>query len=153
MDRRRNPFRGFVDTISEMNRMREHWMTGYEPSSHEEQPRTHATAWVPTTDIFALGDDLIIRCELSGVNREDLDITLSSGTLTISGERHGGPESEELSYYVRERFYGTFRRTMTLPDGIEDEHLEAKFENGLLQVTVRQGALAPETRSIKVDRA
>jgi HSP20 family protein len=93
MSGKKNPFRGFVDTISEMNRMREHWMTGYKPA--REVPRTHATAWVPTTDISARGRDLIIQCELAGVRREDLDVTVSNGTLIISGERRRNPDSEE----------------------------------------------------------
>jgi HSP20 family protein len=96
---RRNPFRGLIDTMSEMNRMREYFESG-----QEAQERTHATAWVPTTDIFARGGDLIIRTELAGVSREDVDITLSNGVLTISGERTGEPSEEEVSYYVRERF-------------------------------------------------
>jgi HSP20 family protein len=145
---KKNPFRGFVDTISEMNRMREHWMTGYEPA--REVPRTHATAWVPTTDIFARGRDLIVQCELAGVRREDLDVTVSNGTLIISGERRRNPDSEEANYYVRERYYGAFRRTMNLPEGIDGSRVEATFEDGMLQIRVRGGAAPPETQRIEI---
>ncbi|MGI8865876.1 MAG: Hsp20/alpha crystallin family protein, partial [Rubrobacteraceae bacterium] len=58
---RRNPFRGFVDTLSETNRARERWMTGNDAG--EDRRRDHTTAWIPTTDIFAIGDDLVIRAE------------------------------------------------------------------------------------------
>ena len=64
MGRTRNPFRGLVDTMSEMARMREY---AEGSGGQEDQRRTHATAWVPTTDIFAEGDELNIRCELAGV--------------------------------------------------------------------------------------
>ena len=61
----RNPFRGLMDHMSEMARMREY----AEGGGQEDQRRTHATAWVPTADIFAKGDDLVIRCELAGVEQ------------------------------------------------------------------------------------
>ncbi len=148
---RRNPFRGVMDTMSEMNRMREQWHTGnYEAASREEQPRTHATAWVPTTDIFADGEDLIIRCELSGVGREDVEITLSGGALVISGERKGELEMEQANFLVRERFYGHFRRSISLPDDVDDDDISAVFRDGLLQVTVAGGADAAKPRSIRI---
>lgn len=147
---RKNPFRGFVDTISEMNRMKERWMTGYE-GGEEGRWRTHATAWVPSTDIFARAGDLIIRTELAGVSREDVDITLSGGVLTISGERKGEPSEGDVSYYVHESFYGAFRRSMTLPEGIDGSKVSASFDNGMLEVTVKGGASAAEPEKIQVE--
>src|ERR687894_2821518 len=99
MGRARNPFRGVMDTMSEMARMREYAEGG---GAQEEGRRTHATAWVPTTDIFAQGDDLVIRCELAGVDRDDIDIELIGDTLTITGERRS-ELSEEVRFYTRER--------------------------------------------------
>ena len=127
MRRARNPFRGIMDTMSEMARMREY---AEGDGSQEEGRRTHATAWVPTTDIFAIGDDLIIRCELAGVKRNDVDISLSGGALIIDGERKGEPEATE--YYARERYYGHFRRRIKLPEGIDGSKISASFDNGLL---------------------
>lgn len=146
MGHSRNPFRGFIDTISETNRMREHWMTGYDLTSEK---RTHANAWVPTTDIYAAGDDLVIRCELAGVRRDDLDITLSNGVLTISGERRDRPEN--VTYYAHERQYGHFRRSMTLPEGVKEEDLSATFEDGMLELVVEGGAVAKEPSRIKIE--
>jgi HSP20 family protein len=142
--RARNPFRGLMDTMSEMARMREY----AEGGGGEEGPRTHATAWVPTTDIFAVGDDLVIRCELAGVQREDVEISLSGGALTIDGERKGEPEATE--YYARERYYGHFRRRMKLPEGIDGSKVRASFENGLLEVTVRGGVDHQEPERIEI---
>src|ERR671916_57735 len=120
MSERGNPFRGFVDSISEWNRMREYGMYGPDPGQ-EEQRRTHANAWIPTADIFARGDDLVIRCELAGVREEDVEVSLSGGVLTIDGQRKGEPE--DVSYYARERYYGHFRRTMNLPEGIDGSRI------------------------------
>ncbi len=148
MSRIRNPFRGFIDTISETNRMQQHWMTG--EGLQEGQRRTHATAWVPTTDIFARQGDLVIRAELAGVTEEDIEITVSGGILTISGERRNDADDEEVGYYVRERFYGNFRRSMTLPEGVDENQISASFENGMLEIIVRDGAKATKTRQIKI---
>lgn len=124
-----------------MNRMRHLGTYGYEPGQEAHQ-RTHASAWVPATDVFAKGSDLVIRVSLSGVRREDVDITFSDGTLTVSGERRSKPDEEEVSFYVRERYYGAFRRTMALPSGTDEGRISADFENGMLEITVRGGAAA-----------
>ena len=148
---RRNPFRGLIDHISEMNRVQERWLTGSD-TGREDQRRTHITAWVPATDIFATGDDLVIRVSLSGVDRGEVDITLSNGVLTVSGERRSElPEEEELTFHTRERYYGAFRRSITLPPGIDESHISASFENGLLEITVQGGATAaPEPERIEI---
>ena len=145
MGKARNPFRGIVDTMSEMARMREY----AEGGGQGEGPRTHATAWVPTTDIFAVGDDLVIRCELPGVRREDVEISLLGGALIIDGERKGEPEATE--YYARERYYGHFRRRIKLPEGIDGSKISASFDNGLLEVTVRGGVDHSEPERIEIE--
>src|SRR3712207_3801025 len=94
----RNPFRGLMDHMSEMTRMREYAEGG--GLAAEDQRRTHATAWVPTTDIFARGDDLIIRCELAGVHQDDIDISLSNGVLTISRSEEHTSELQSRQYLV-----------------------------------------------------
>ena len=150
MGKTRNPFRGLMDHMSEMTRMRE-YAEGGGPGA-EDQRRTHATAWVPITDIFARGDDLIIRCELAGVHQDDIDISLSNGVLTISGERRSGLNEEELTYYTRERYFGHFRRSISLPDGVEGSKVSADFEDGLLEITIEGGANLPEPQRIRIQR-
>jgi HSP20 family protein len=148
-ERQTNPFRGFLDMTSEMNRMRQLGMYGYE-TGQEERERTHATAWVPTADVFARGEDLVIRIELAGVDREDIEVTLNDNVLTVSGERSRDLGEEEVSFYVSERYYGVFRRSMTLPSGIDESRISADFDNGLMAITVRGGATAVEPRRIEV---
>jgi HSP20 family protein len=148
-ERQTDPFRGFLDMTGEMNRMRQMGMYGYE-AGQEERERTHATAWVPTTDIFARGEDLVIRVELAGVDRDDIELTLNDNVLTVSGERRRELDEEEVSFYVSERYYGAFRRSMTLPSGIEEGRISADFDNGLMEVTVRGGATVVQPRRIKI---
>jgi HSP20 family protein len=139
-------FHGLFDTVAEMGRMREFWQAGIDPPQEE---RTHATAWIPRMDIFAHGDDLVIRCELAGIPPEDVDISLDQNTLTIFGERTGAPE-EDTTYYVRERHYGSFRRTINLPEGTDRNRIAASLEDGLLEVTVTGGAARREPERIDI---
>src|SRR5688500_8492294 len=126
-ERAQQRFHGLFDSVAELNRMREFWRAGVDPPQEE---RTHATAWIPRMDIFAQGDDLVIRCELAGVPREDMDIAFDHDALTISGERKGAP-AEKTTYYVRERHYGAFRRTINLPEGTDRANVDASLEDGL----------------------
>jgi HSP20 family protein len=148
MSERRNPFRGFVDSISEWNRMREYGMYGPEPV--QEERRTHATAWIPTADIFARGDDLVIRFELAGVREEDIDISLTGGVLTVSGERRSELNEEEVHFYTRERSYGYFRRIMNVPEGVDSSKINASFEDGMLELNITGGAVYPEPERIQI---
>jgi HSP20 family protein len=148
MGKARNPFRGLMDHMSEMTRMRQYAEGGGAVS--EDQQRTHATAWVPTTDIFARDDDLVIRCELAGVHQDDIDISLSGGVLTISGERRSGLDEEALTYYTRERYFGHFRRSISLPDGVDGSKVSADFEDGLLEINIEGGADLPKPQRIRI---
>ena len=148
MGRARNPFRGLMDHMSEMTRMREYAEGGGQ--AQEDQRRTHATAWVPTTDIFAKGNDLVIRCELAGVQQDDIDISLANGMLSLSGDRKSELGDEDLAFYTRERSYGYFRRNIALPDGADAGKMDAEFVNGLLEITIEGGADLPEPRRVKI---
>ena len=148
---RSNPFQGFVDVMSEMSRMREMVTDPGFETGQEDQRRTHANAWIPPTDIFVRQGDLAIRCELAGVKREDVEITLSDGVLHISGERRSELNEEEVTFYTRERFYGTFRRSMSLPEGVNEDEIDATFEDCVLEISIRRGAAAvPEPRRIQI---
>ncbi|GAB3671799.1 Hsp20/alpha crystallin family protein [Salinisphaera aquimarina] len=142
-----NPFRGFLDVMSEMNRAQEQWMTRGKTGTGQGG-RSHAAAYVPAADIFALDDDLVVRCELAGVRREDVSLTVTSNVLTISGFRHSEID-EDVLYYTRERVYGEFRRAMILPDGVQEDDISATVRNGLLEIHVRGGAAA-KPRSIDI---
>jgi HSP20 family protein len=82
---RPNPFGGVTDFFSELARMRSVGVRGGGEHGVEAVERTHASAWVPPTDILALGDDLVVRVELAGVDPEDIDLRFSHGVLTVSG--------------------------------------------------------------------
>jgi HSP20 family protein len=145
MSEKHGPFHAFVDHFGEMTRMREHAL---HPVGQEA--RTHATAWIPTTDIFVRGDDLVIRCELAGVEKDDVEVTLSRGTLWIWGERTQPPETEgDVSFYVRERSFGPFRRSIDLRERVDATDMRASFADGLLEITI-EGAARADVERIEV---
>jgi HSP20 family protein len=136
----RNRFSGLFDVVAELNRMREHVRHPEAPV----EPAQHGIAWIPLTDIFVRGNDIVIRSELAGLSADDVDISLSGGTLTIWAERTGAPDEEASQFYVRERRFGTGRRTIDLPEGVEKRNVSAVFEDGLLEITVACAALRRE---------
>jgi HSP20 family protein len=144
-----SPFEGVSDFFSEMARMRELGRGGYD-QSHQSAMRTHATAWVPATDIFDREGDLVIRVELAGVHPEDVEITFSQGTLTVAGQRFTElGAAEESDFFVRERPYGAFRRSVTLPGSTSESDISAEFIDGLAEITVA-GACAVEQGRIEL---
>lgn len=147
------PFHGFMDVVHEMKRIQDRmYGEGSGPEDQQKQ-RTYADAWTPTTEVLAKGDDLIIRVELAGVRPEDIDITLTGSMLTISGQRERAAGDEEASYYVHERYYGTFQRSMTLPESVNDDDISASFADGVVEITVEGGAtVPPEPRRIQLNR-
>lgn len=145
----RNPFEGFTDLFTELSRMREVGTRGGEPGP-EHRERTHASAWVPTTDIYAQGDRLVIRIELAGVDPADVDLRFANGVLTVSGNRTPEFGDAEPTFYVRERFYGEFRRAFTLPEGTQRSQIQAGFDDGLVEITVAGAAGPPDSARIEL---
>ena len=148
MPDRRNPFEGVTDFVSELSRLRSLGVHGTLDGS-ESAERTHASAWVPSTDILARGEDLVIRIELAGVDPEDVDLRFSHGVLTVSGARFADAD-DGSSFLVRERYYGEFRRAITLPEDVTPDDIEAAFEDGLVTITVSGAAAERDSSKIQV---
>ncbi len=140
------PFRGFWDLQSEMNRLVDQMFGGL-----ARRPQAQATGWTPAVDVFSRDGDLVIKAELPGVKPEDVDISLQDNVLTISGERKDEREEERGGYHLRERSYGSFRRSMALPEGVDESKIHARFENGVLEVTVEGAAREREPKRIQIE--
>mgnify|MGYP000459955329 CR=1 FL=1 len=105
-------------------------------------------AWAPAVDVYDRGDSLVVKAELPGVDKDEVDITLSEDALTIRGETRRDEEVKERDYYRRERVYGSFVRTIPLPVAVEQEGVKANFKNGVLEVVLpkAKGAGRRETK-------
>jgi len=87
-------------------------------------------------DMYETADSVVVRTAVPGVKPEDIDITITANTLTIAGEAKAEEKVEEGNYIRRERRYGRFSRSVTLPSGVQGEKAEATFEHGLLTLTI-----------------
>lgn len=93
-------------------------------------------AWAPPVDIFEKNDHLVIRAEIPGVKKEDMDVRIENGVLTLHGERKHETEVKEENSYRMERVYGTFTRSFSLPTTVDPTKVAATYKDGVLEVTV-----------------
>jgi HSP20 family protein len=146
--------RGFYDPYHEINRLLDDMMGGTAgPARRSGRQQGAATEWAPAVDALTKESDLVIRAELPGVKPEDVDLSLHDNVLTISGERRAEQEEERGGYHIRERRYGSFRRSIALPEGIDESKINARYEDGVLEVRVQGAAVAREPKRIQIQAA
>ena len=92
----------------------------------------------PDLDVRDNGRELTIECELPGVEEKDVAVTLTNGMLTIKGEKKTAREETKDNYYLSERSYGSFERALRMPDTIDENKLEAKFDKGVLRIVAQK---------------
>jgi HSP20 family protein len=92
--------------------------------------------WVPAMDLVETDDHFVLRADLPGLSEEDVSIELEDNVLTVSGERKAEREEKKEGYYRVERSFGQFRRSLTLPDGVDAEGVAATFDKGVLEVRI-----------------
>ena len=145
-----SPFRGFRDMQSEMDRLFDEAFGGF-GRRRSRQGSGQLAEWAPAVDVLTKNGDLVVRAELPGVKQEDVDITLQDGLLTISGERKTETEEERGGYYVREHRYGSFSRSLSLPEGTDESKIHARYDNGVLEVTIEGAAAVREPKRIQIE--
>ena len=92
--------------------------------------------WTPAIDIFEDKEHVVIKAELAGMKKEDIEVTLHEGTLSIAGERKTEKKVEEAGLYRSERFFGRFQRAVTLPSPVDGAKVTADYKDGILTVTL-----------------
>jgi HSP20 family protein len=91
---------------------------------------------VPHIEVQQRGNELVVRADLPGLRPEDINVTVDRGLLTISGERRQEDREEREGFIRSEVSYGTFLRTIPLPDGADESRVAATFRNGVLEITI-----------------
>jgi len=91
---------------------------------------------VPSVDILKEGDYILVKAELPGMKKEDIDVSLTKDTITISGEKKKEEKIEKKDYYSLERSYGSFKRSFSLPSEVQTEKASAKFKDGVLEIRI-----------------
>jgi HSP20 family protein len=92
--------------------------------------------WVPAIDLVEAEDHFVLKADLPGLAEDDVSIEVQDGTLRITGERKAESETSEQGWYRLERSYGSFSRSLTLPDGVDPDAISAEFERGVLEVRI-----------------
>jgi HSP20 family protein len=96
--------------------------------------------WVPAMDLIETETDFVLKADLPGMSESDVNIELEDNVLTVSGERKSDHEERKAGFYRVERSFGSFRRSLTLPEGVDPESVKATFDHGVLEVTVPKPA-------------
>ena len=126
-----DPFRDLISIQDRMNRLFEQTLS----RSRGEEGAAGA-AWTPAVDIYETLDTIVIKADLPGVVREDIEIQIDDNILTLKGERRFSKDVHEESYLRIERTYGSFHRCFTLPATIHQEKIRAVCRDGVLELTL-----------------
>ena len=129
---------------SDINRLFDAFMSPLDTSYTKE-------VMVPKLDVAELKNKFEIKAELPGMDEKDINLSIEDGLLTISGEKKEETEENDKGYYLKECSYGTFTRSVRLPDNIADDKIEAKFKKGVLTIDLPKKAITPpKTRKIAI---
>lgn len=151
----RDPFALMRQMASEFDRLFEEpfWPARRWPF-RRARPSGEPATWWPEIDVFEKNGRLVTRVDLPGVKKEDVKVEVADGQLTISGERKSEFEEEKEQYYRCEREYGSFYRSVPLPEGTKLEDVQATFADGVLEVSVPLPAPAePKAKRIEIREA
>ena len=121
------PFRELGTLQSEMSRLMNGMLEGNGRQSQN---------WVPALDVWETPTEVVYAFDLPGIREEQITLEVKDETLTISADREKTEETSENGFYRFERRYGTFARAVGLPQGVDQENISARYENGVLEVRV-----------------
>ena len=141
-----DPFRDLMTLQERMNEMFDRTLRRRGDEEEGLAPR----AWAPAVDIYETDEKMVIKVELPGLKKEDIDIEVRDSTLTLKGERKFEKEIKRESYHRVERAYGSFQRSFTLPSTVKQEAIEASFKEGILEISLPKAeAVKPKKLAIK----
>ncbi|HEX6125992.1 MAG TPA: Hsp20/alpha crystallin family protein [Pyrinomonadaceae bacterium] len=108
------------------------------------------SAWTPQTEVFQRGNELVVRADLPGLTRDQVNVELEENQIIIHGERRDERETNEQGLYQTERSYGSFYRSIPLPEGIDADQAKANFNNGVLEITMPMPERQSRGRRIEI---
>ncbi len=138
-----SPLNLIEDLQSDLNRF-------FDNSLWNLSKETSTNTWLPNTDIHDTGDKLVVKTDLPGLERNDIDVTVQGKTLFIRGEKRHEDKVQDVGYIRSERFFGQFERALPLTDDIDASKVEASYKNGVLTVNIAKREEA-KPKQIKVD--
>jgi HSP20 family protein len=128
------PVRELTSLQNEMNRLFNTFFDA--PVGSGEQSAPAGRRWIPAMDLVEADDHFVLRADLPGLDQNDVAIEVDGDVLTVSGERRAEHEQRGEGFHRIERSSGAFRRSLTLPDGVDPETVSATFDKGVLEVRI-----------------
>jgi len=107
-------------------------------------------AWTPDLEVLEKGNEFIVKADVPGMKREDIKVELTDNELTISGERKMEKEEKEKGFYRTERSYGSFFRTITLPEGVKTKDAKAVVKDGVLEIKMPMAKIEETKRRLEI---
>jgi len=127
-----HPFKDIEKVRSEMDRLVDTFLFGVP----QRGDFWEEIEWLPAVDVAETKNEIVVNVEIPGMDPKEFDISLKGGTLTIKGEKKQEKVEGEENYHLVERRYGTFTRSILLPQEVESDRISAAYKNGVLTVTV-----------------
>lgn len=127
------PARELHSMQSEMNRL---FGSLFDSTTPRNGVRTSPRRWIPAMDVAETDDQYVLRADLPGLSEDDVRVELEDNILTISGKRSSAHEESKNGYHRVERSYGSFSRSVALPEGVDADGIQANFDKGVLEVKV-----------------
>jgi len=141
------PFREVSRLRDEMDRL---WQDFFGSGRRALRPR--AEEWIPAVDISDTADKVTVKVEVPGMDAKNIEISLSGDTLTIKGEKRAEKEEKGENFYLAERSYGSFARSLRLPAEVDADKIEATYNQGLLTITCpKKEVVKPKQIEIKAE--
>lgn len=140
-----SPFSEIVNIRDEMNKLFAPMFSRYETGVFDNY-----SGWLPSVDMKVVDGNVVIEADLPGMKREDIDVSVSSDSVWITGKLQKESKSEDEKFIRCERRWGKFQRVLSLPVEVDPEKSNAKLENGVLRIEIPSVEM-DKTRSVKVD--
>jgi len=118
--------------------------------SGEKPAEWPGSEWTPSLDVSESQDKIVVKAEAPGIDPKELDISLSSGVLTLKGEKKKEREEQGENFHLVERSYGAFSRSVRLPAEVQEDKIKASYKDGILTITLPKTERAKE-RAIKIE--
>src|SRR5580693_8907101 len=139
------PIREFTTLQDRMNRL---FRDSFSADTQDQSLAT--SAFAPPVDVYEDDHNITLKIEVPGIDEKDIDVRIENNTLTVHGERKFEKEEKEENFRRVERQYGSFTRTFTLPNTVDQESVQADYDKGVLKITIAKKAEA-KPKQIKVN--
>lgn len=144
-----DPFRDLEDMSERLNRILQRPLLGRTADAGRE--RLTVPDWAPPVDIIETPEEFVLKADLPEINKEEVKVTVENGVLSIAGERKQEKEEKGKRYHRIERSYGSFLRTFTIPDNVDETKVRAEFKDGILNLRLPKTEKAkPKAIDVKV---